>query len=184
MGLDRGDFLPCRSAMGAATVGHGEKVEDMRALSYRIETVIHRPPEDVFDFCSDLRSELRWNPKVKYVEKLTDGPVGVGTRYRARWSNSGPTAVEVIRFDRPRRWETNATAWGMAIRFQGTVTDATPGARYTAYLELHPKGLARLVAPLALLAMRRQDQKHMHRIREALESSTLTSDGARTNTAR
>jgi uncharacterized protein YndB with AHSA1/START domain len=156
----------------------------MKALAYRTEIVIRRPPEDVFDFCSDLRSELQWNPKAKYVEKLTDGPVGAGTRYRARWSGSGPTAVEVIRFDPPRRWETTAKARGMAIRFQGTVTDAPPGARYTASVELHPKGLARLVAPFALLAMRRQDQQHMHRIREALESSTVTSDGARTNTAR
>jgi uncharacterized protein YndB with AHSA1/START domain len=148
----------------------------MKALSYSTETVIRRPPEDVYDFCSDLRSELQWNPKVKYVEKLTDGPVGVGTRYRARWSNSGPTVVEVVQFDRPRSWETNATARGMGIRFRGTVTDAAPGARYTAYLELHPKGLARLVAPLALLAMRRQDQTNMHHIREALQSSTVTSD--------
>jgi hypothetical protein len=30
----------------------------MTALSYSTETVIHRPPEDVFEFCSDLRSEL------------------------------------------------------------------------------------------------------------------------------
>jgi hypothetical protein len=72
--------------------------------------------------------------------------------------------------------ETNATARGMSIRFRGTVTDAAPGARYTAHLELHPKGLAWLVAPLALLAMRRQDQKNMRRIREALESSTVTLD--------
>ena len=142
----------------------------MRALSYRTEAVIRRPPEDVFDYCSDLRTELQWNPKAKYVEKLTDGPVGVGTRYRAQWSNSGPATVEVVQFDRPRRWETHATARGMSIRFQGIVTDVAPGARYTASLELHPKRLARLVAPLALLAMRRQDQQNMHRIREALES--------------
>ena len=148
----------------------------MRALSYSIETVIRRPAEDVFDFCSDLRSELRWNPRVKYVEKLTEGPVGVGTRYRAQWSNSGPTAVEVVQFDRPRSWETNARARGMGIRFQGTVTDAAPGARYTASLALHPRGLARLVAPLALWAMRRQDQQNMHRIRQALESTPVTSD--------
>jgi hypothetical protein len=57
----------------------------------------------------------------------------------------------------------------MGIRFRGTVTDAPPGARYTASLELHPRRLAWLVAPVALLAMRRQDQKNMHRIREALE---------------
>ena len=147
----------------------------MSALAYRTETVIHRPPGEVFDYCSDLRSELRWNPKVKYIEKLTDGPVGVGTRYRAQWANSGPTAVEVLRFDRPRRWETHTMARGMGVRFHGTVADAAPGARYTAYLELQPKGLARLVAPLALLAMRGQDQKNMRRIREALESSTATS---------
>jgi hypothetical protein len=49
----------------------------MSTLAYSIETVIRRSPEDVFEFCSDLRSELQWNPRVKYVEKLTDGPVGV-----------------------------------------------------------------------------------------------------------
>lgn len=148
----------------------------MSALAYRTEILIPRPPEDVFDYCSDLRSELQWNPKVKYVEKLTDGPVGVGTRYRAQWANSGPTAVEVVAFDRPRRWETHAKARGMGIRFQGTVTDAAPGARYTADLELHPRGLAWLVAPLALLTMRWQDQKNLSRIREALESSTVRSE--------
>ena len=147
----------------------------MSALAYRTETVIHRPPEEVFEFCSDLRSELQWNPKVKYVEKLTDGPVGVGTRYRARWANSGPTAVQVVQFRRPHSWETSAQARGMNIRFRGTVTDAAPGARYIASLEVHPRGLAWLMAPLALLAMRRQDQQHMHRIREALESSTVRS---------
>jgi uncharacterized protein YndB with AHSA1/START domain len=103
-------------------------MKDMRALAYRTETVIRRSPEEVFDFCSDLRSELQWNPKAKYVEKLTHGPVGVGTRYRARWSNSGPTAVEVVAFDRPRSWETTTRARGMVIRFRGTVTDGPRGA--------------------------------------------------------
>jgi uncharacterized protein YndB with AHSA1/START domain len=149
---------------------------DVRALSYSTEIVIRRPPEEVFDYCSDLRSELRWNPKAKSVEKLSDGPVGVGTCYRAQWSNTGPTAVEVVQFDRPRSWETYATARGMGVRFRGTVTDAAPGARYTADLELQPKRLAWLVAPLALLAMRRQDQMHMQHIREALESSAVTAD--------
>jgi hypothetical protein len=102
-------------------------------------------PEDVFDYCSDLR-------------------------------NSGPTTVEVIQLDRPRRWETTAKARGMIIRFQGIVTHAAAGARYSADLELHPKRLAWLVAPLALLAMRRQDQKNMSRIRQALESSPVGSE--------
>jgi hypothetical protein len=111
----------------------------VRTLSYKTEMVIGRAPEDVFDYCSDLRSELEWNPKVKYVEKLTDGPVGVGTRYRARWATSGPTAVEVTQFDRPRMWEINAKARGMAIRFQGTVADAAPGRVTSPTLSSNPR---------------------------------------------
>jgi hypothetical protein len=64
----------------------------------------------------------------------------------------------------------------MVIRFRGTVTDAAPGARYSADLELRPRGLAWLVAPLAVLAMRRKDQQHMHRIKAALEWSVMTPD--------
>ena len=160
---------------GASAGRHAEKVKAMRALSCSTETVIRRSPEVVFDYCSDLGSELQWNPRVKYVDKLTDGPVRVGTRYRARWANSGPTIVEVVQFDRPHMWGTHARARGMGIRFRGTVTDAAQGTRYTADLALHPKGLAWLVAPFALLAMRRQDQHNMGRIQEALESSTVTS---------
>src|SRR5215217_6960115 len=174
MGVGQGGLRPYPSAIGGLTVGHGGAMKDMRALAYRTETVIRRSPEEVFDFCSDLRSELQWNPKAKYVEKLTHGPVGVGTRYRARWSNSGPTTVEVVAFDRPRSWETTTRARGMVIRFRGTVTDAAPGARYAASLDLHPRGLAWLVAPLALVAMRRQDQTNMHRIKETLESNAMT----------
>ena len=62
-------------------------------------------PEELFDYCVDLRNELEWNPTVISMEKLTDGPIGVGTRYLARWKGA-PSAIEVtcVEFDRPRRW--------------------------------------------------------------------------------
>lgn len=57
----------------------------------------------MFDFCSDLRNELVWNPNAVQVEMLTDDPVRVGTRFRARWSNAGEVIVELVEFDRPKR---------------------------------------------------------------------------------
>lgn len=56
-----------------------------RSLGHTKQTIIRRSPEDAFRFCSDLRNELVWNPKAKSVKKLTDDPVGIGTRYRAQW---------------------------------------------------------------------------------------------------
>jgi len=56
----------------------------MADLSYVAKDVITASPVEVFDFCSDLRNELVWNPNAEQVDKLTDGPVGAGTRFRAR----------------------------------------------------------------------------------------------------
>jgi hypothetical protein len=38
------------------------------------------PPEPIFDLISDQRNEPRYNPKMRHVRKLTEGPIGVGTR--------------------------------------------------------------------------------------------------------
>lgn len=44
---------------------------------------IARPIEEVFDYLSDQVNELHWNPSVEAMEKLTDGPVRVGTQHPA-----------------------------------------------------------------------------------------------------
>jgi hypothetical protein len=47
-------------------------------------TTISCPAAELFDFAVDLRNELRWNPKVEHMVKITDGPIGVGTRCAGR----------------------------------------------------------------------------------------------------
>jgi hypothetical protein len=48
------------------------------------EIVIDRRPEDVFDFVADEENEPRYNPQMRLAKKLTDGPIGVGTTFRAK----------------------------------------------------------------------------------------------------
>ena len=71
-----------------------------------IENVIEiaRTPEDVFDYLSDLGNEVRWNPDCLSMERLTDGPVGVGTRFRAKWKQGPVIFPEVTAYERPRNW--------------------------------------------------------------------------------
>lgn|SRR5512134_2649890 len=144
----------------------------MRLRSYTSEVSIRRLPGDVFDFCSDLRNEMAWNPKARSVEKLTEGPVGVGTRFLARWSNAGPTVVEIVHFDRPHQWESHSITRGLEVLMTGRVEEDPIGAQYSLRLQLRPHGIAVLFAPLALRAMRSQEPRNMQLIRAALESST------------
>jgi hypothetical protein len=62
-----------------------------------------RSPEEVFDYFSDPANEPEWNIKMKAIERLTDGPVGVGTPSRMEFT-SGPAVIsECVRFERTDR---------------------------------------------------------------------------------
>ena len=70
------------------------------------EIVIKRPIEEVFDFVADERNEPKYNPEMTVAEKVTDGPVGVGTTFHSVVAGRGGPAemtIEFTQFDRPRR---------------------------------------------------------------------------------
>lgn len=143
---------------------------------YETAAVIRRPVPEVFAYLSDLRSELEWNPAAQRIEKLTDRPVGVGTRFEAEWRNAPRTIVEVTRYEPPDLWQTHSRSWGMEVLFTGTLTVEGEATRYTAHLDVSARGFARLLVPIAVRAMRRQDEQHMQRIVRALEAGRTAAE--------
>lgn len=146
----------------------------MSLLAYERHTLIRAEPARVFRFCSDLRNEMVWNPRAQHVEKLTPGLVAAGTRFRARWANAGQAEVRLTAYDPPRAWVTSSRARGLDVQVRGEVLPEPTGSRYRVRLALHPTGLARVYAPLALLAMRRQEATNMRLITHALEQGHPT----------
>jgi hypothetical protein len=50
----------------------------------------------VFDAVADERNEPKYNPAMISSEKLTDGPIGRGTRFQAfHSSRQGPVQIDV-----------------------------------------------------------------------------------------
>ena len=56
---------------------------------------ICRSPEDVFDYPTGITTEVEWNPRTRRVEKLTPGPIGLGTRFGAEWIKGNPAIARV-----------------------------------------------------------------------------------------
>ena len=52
------------------------------------EIIINRPLEEVFDVVADTSREPRYNPRMHHAEQITNGPIGVGTRFHAETSNA------------------------------------------------------------------------------------------------
>ena len=131
---------------------------------------IDRSPEDVFDYLVDLRNELEWNPGVESMEKLTDGAIGVGTEYLARWNQSSLIEVECVRFERPYRWAyTNGGP--ISVTFEVTLTPQGTGTLLASHFEAHPHGLMKLFFPVLLQSLKRGEKQNMQHIKHALENS-------------
>jgi hypothetical protein len=49
--------------------------------TYETTLNISKPLDETFAFVSDFRNAAVWDPRTYSVDKTTDGPIGVGTRF-------------------------------------------------------------------------------------------------------
>jgi len=136
----------------------------------RNSAVIRCTPEQAFDYLSDPRAELEWNPRCEVMDMLTEGPVGKGTRYRAKWKSSPMVELETVRFERPHTW-TMHNAGPIEVTFTARLEAMSEGTKLHVEFEPRPHGWFRLVFPVFLLVIRREERANMTYLRDALEES-------------
>jgi carbon monoxide dehydrogenase subunit G len=76
---------------------------------------VEAPPERVFELATDLENAAERVQGIKKMELLTEGPVGVGTRFRETRVMMGRDAteeMEITAFDPPRSYEVGAESHG------------------------------------------------------------------------
>jgi uncharacterized protein YndB with AHSA1/START domain len=134
------------------------------------EVDINRPTEVVFDYVSDHTHELEWNSEMRRVAKLTEGPVGLGTRYEMEFIPGKPIEATCDRFDRPRSWEVVGEALGMDVVLGGRVSTTDTGSHLVFRTEFRSGGVKGLMLPLIQRRMSGRMQHHVERIKSILEA--------------
>lgn len=130
---------------------------------------ISAPAEAVFDYAADLANELEWGEPVRIV-KVTEGPVGVGTRFDAEWKGSGRIDVEYIAMERPQTWATLGHSPKMDVNLAAEVTPLSPDrARITITMELLPHGALKLLLPVIKRVMQKTEEKNVAALKAAME---------------
>jgi uncharacterized protein YndB with AHSA1/START domain len=143
------------------------RTRGVRRVENEIE--IARSPEDVFDYSVDLTREPEWNPKARRVEKVTDGPIGIGTRFEVEFLQGAPMTIEFVRFQRPAAWETVAHSRRLDAKGEGRISATEHGARFLMRMELHPKGSLRLLLPILGRFMHQQQERNLAAMKHVLE---------------
>ena len=136
------------------------------------EILIKRSVQDVFDFVADERNEPSYNPRMLRVEKITPGPISVGTKFIAETKTMGRTAemtIEWTAYERPTRLASITHAPSMEI--DGALSfDAVPeGTRMRWTWELEPSGLLKLMAPIIVRMGQHQEKTIWTNLKHLLE---------------
>jgi uncharacterized protein YndB with AHSA1/START domain len=137
------------------------------------EIIIQRPVETVFDFVADERNEPRYNPRMLDVELIADGPIGLGSRFRAELETRGrrmPMTIEFTEFDRPRRLASATHSSMMDTVGAITLEPSADGTRMRWRWDVRPHGLLRLIPPVVGLFGRRQERSIWGNLKHLLES--------------
>ncbi|MET9730198.1 SRPBCC family protein [Streptomyces sp. NPDC006458] len=139
---------------------------------------IDRPIEEVFAFLADGDNDRKFSPRVQSMTRTTDGPTDVGTVYRSKVKDAGMTTDREFRisaFDPPHRirWEEQSKNLVTAAEGGYDLDPLDDGhrTRLHVYNDLEGHGVGKLLAPLALVAARKDAPAFAGRIKAAVEQS-------------
>ncbi len=133
---------------------------------------IHRPVEEVFDFVAAETNEPLYNPRMRKAEKLTDGPTGVGARFRTEimsWGSPAEMTVEFTGYDRPRRLASTTTTSVMDVQGELTFERTPEGTRMCWSWNIDAHGCLRYMGPLVAYLGRKQERNTWSNLKRLLE---------------
>jgi uncharacterized membrane protein len=143
--------------------------------------VIHRPVHEVFRYATSAESHLRWVPGIREAAYLDDGPIQVGSRWKATVTFAGlvvETLNEVTRLDPDAAFEWRSI--GGPVRSHGsyrfTCLDGTT-TKFGFRLDSDER-LAALVGgfalPVALRLLRRELNGRLEAVKRSLEAGEVS----------
>jgi uncharacterized protein YndB with AHSA1/START domain len=138
-------------------------------MKIRKETEIARPIEDVFDYVADPRNELQWHPRVRAMEKTSNGPIGAGTTFRGDYRGSGVIDFTLVEYERPTFMR--FTGRNGQVSMEATIRfHEQAGQTHGSFdLDMAPRGAFKLVMPVLAPMIRRQYAQVMPALKRRLE---------------
>ncbi len=137
---------------------------------------IDAPRETVFQLASDFRNAAEHVRGIKKVEMLTDGPVGVGTRFketRVVFKREATEEMEVTVFDPPSRYVLECESCGCRYHTEFTFTTVGTGTDVEMVFDAKPltffaKVMSFLMRPMMKMCLK-ETGKDLEDLRVALE---------------
>ena len=144
------------------------------AMAHIIGTVtIDAPVEEVFDLVADERNEPRYNPRIVRAEKVSEGPVGTGSRFVAEpkgMGAKGTMTLEVLEYDRPHRLHNVVRSSYMQVDGTLTFEEVEDGTRLRWDWDMRLVGRMRMLFPVLALIGPAWERRNWLGLKQYMES--------------
>jgi hypothetical protein len=130
-------------------------------------------PEVVFAFAGDYANDTQWRTGVLAMVYETSGAPAIGARTRETMRSMGRTVVtvgEVTEYS-PTRAAFRSLSGPVSCDGSREFAGSPNGTKVTYSLTLRPAGLLRVLEPLLRVALSKQVQRDMRRLKQRLEGS-------------
>ncbi len=136
--------------------------------------IIDRPVGSVFDFVADECNEPRYNHEMLSAVQVTDGPIGLGTRFSAvmhQGRRDVPMTIEFTTFERPHRLGSHSSIEGMSIDGDLTFEPVGDATRMSWVWHVRVSGAMKLLSPVVKWVGDRQERRIWTSLRDLLETA-------------
>ncbi len=122
-----------------------------------ISRQIAAPRELVFEVCSDFPNAAETIAAINRIEMLTEGPVGLGTRFkesRTLFGREATEEMEVIEFVPPQQYTLGANTMGARFETTFRFTDEGHETQVEIQMQVTPESLfSKIMSPLNKVMM-------------------------------
>lgn len=134
---------------------------------------IARTPKEVFDFITASENAPKVTSSIVSMVKLTEGIVGVGTRYRETRLMNGKehsTELEVAAYEPDQRYAMKNLTEGIETIYHYSFKPEKEGTRIELVCEVKATGFKKLMVPVVASILKKEDGDHLQRLKQAMEA--------------
>jgi hypothetical protein len=145
--------------------------------------VIHKPVEEVFSYASNLDNSKEIMENVVEIERLTEGPLQVGSKFKETREIRGRKASSIIEFTEflpNERYAVKSETNGLKVVYHYDFKRTVEGGTKVVFQgDIHTSGfMMKLTKPIIRKILKKEDGGHLNQLKRLLEGMAEETNGA------
>ncbi|WP_108672439.1 SRPBCC family protein [Peribacillus acanthi] len=132
--------------------------------------------QEVFSFTINMENSNKIMPNVKQTEKITEGPLAEGTKFKETRVIRGREAAAIIEFIKlipNKAFSVKSVTQGIEVIYHYRFNEVAEGTKVDFECEVNASGIMmKLIKPLFIKILKKEDGDHLKNLKKVVEEES------------